>query len=438
MIVSIFFKIISKITINLIPIFTRFKMYNILSLIFILNLRSIKQIAPNGKIKYKVIVLRKSAGIDDLLCIPKNKNILFLKCQRLFFKKIHFTILKTKDIDKLNLHQTKILENKYLDFLIHFLKNLRKKYGFNAFIGFNYNYPAEKKLHVACSKLNIPFLILYKEGLQTDIERKYVNNIKQKSNLKFNGYKMSVYSNILKKNLINIKYINKNKIEVVGCSRLILSYKYRNIKPDTQILYYAIQKDRGLPNQWVNRFGNKFFSNLKDHKNYNAKINWNILHLKTVKVLKDFALINPGINIIIKVKTGFKKVSAEYSNLPKNIKVIWDNTGHELLKKSKIVIGWNSTSILEAIAANRFILLPYFHVKNKKFKKSFELKLKLKNENYAYSEEDFYEKLNFFTKKKYLKNRIYNNQFSLKYYLGNKDGKAHYRLYEFIKSSLKK
>ena len=78
MIVSIFFKIISKITINLIPVFTRFKMYNILSLIFILNLRSIKQIAPNGKIKYKVIVLRKSAGIDDLLCIPKNKNILFL------------------------------------------------------------------------------------------------------------------------------------------------------------------------------------------------------------------------------------------------------------------------------------------------------------------------------------------------------------------------
>ena len=75
--------------------------------------------------------------------------------------------------------------------------------------------------------------------------------------------------------------------------------------------------------------------------------------------------------------------------------------------------------------------------KNKGYKKTFELDLKLSKENYIYSEKDFYKKLKIFIKKKYLKNKINNNQFSLKYYLGNKDGKANFRLSKFIQSNLK-
>ena len=35
----------------------------------------------------------------------------------------------------------------------------------------------------------------------------------------------------------------------------------------------------------------------------------------------------------------------------------------KLLRDSKVIIAWNTTAILEAIAANRFILLPYFRKK---------------------------------------------------------------------------
>ena len=52
-------------------------------------------------------------------------------------------------------------------------------------------------------------------------------------------------------------------------------------------------------------------------------------------------------------------------------------TGHELLKNSKIVIAWNTTAILEGIAANRFILLPNYYEKNE-ILKSAVLKLQLK------------------------------------------------------------
>ena len=50
--------------------------------------------------------------------------------------------------------------------------------------------------------------------------------------------------------------------------------------------------------------------------------------------------------------------------MPQNIQINKFGPGHSLLIDSKIVIGWNTTSIIEGIAANRFILIPYFYKKN--------------------------------------------------------------------------
>ena len=109
--------------------------------------------------------------------------------------------------------------------------------------------------------------------------------------------------------------------------------------------------------------------------------------------------MNPKVSIIIKIKNGNLKNHKQYLNLPKNINLHYYGTGHKLLKKSKVVIGWNTTAVLEGIASNRFILLPYFHSKNIKKKKLNELVINLKKENYGFNENDFYEKLNFSLKK---------------------------------------
>ena len=159
------------------------------------------------------------------------------------------------------------------------------------------------------------------------------------------------------------------------------------------------------------------------------------LHLSTIKVLKDFAILNPDIQIIIKIKNGEEPNKKEYLNLPNNIQIMSFGTGHRFLKNSKIVIGWNTTSVLEGIAANRFILIPYFHKKNLLIKKA-ELKLGLKKSCYVNSENDFINKLNYLIKKNYKKDKIYNNQYSLDYHLGNSDNKAGLRLNKFLKKNL--
>ena len=57
-------------------------------------------------------------------------------------------------------------------------------------------------------------------------------------------------------------------------------------------------------------------------------------------------------------------------------------------------------------------------------------------ENYGFSEDDFYRKLNNFVKKRYEKNINYNNQRSLGYYLGNLNNDAGFRLNNFIINNL--
>ena len=430
-----------KIIIILVPYLVKYNALNLLSLLFILSLSKIKPILPKKKTKFKVIVLSKSGGIDDLIESQKkyNNNFLYLACPRIFFIAIFNNIFDKQeynDAEKFFSKQIKIKRKEYKIFLIEFLKILKKKYNLNAFIGFNHEFKQEIELAAACEKLKIPFLLLYKESVLTKVEKNYVRHSLKKLQQKFYGYKIAVYSDYAKKDFTETNFVNKNKIEVVGCPRLSQSFSYRKKLPKKQILYYAIENKRGLPDPLVINYGNKFFKDLKCHKYFNPKNNWNLLHIKTLNILRKFAVKNPDTSIIIKIKTGELCGTKEYLNLPNNIELKYFGPGHQLLEKSKVVIGWNTTAILEGIAANRFILIPYFHAKNNNLQKDNELTLKLKNENFGYSESDFYNKLDFFMNKQYKKNEIYNNQYSLKYHLGNDDNKASLRLDRFLSKNI--
>ena len=417
-------------------------MLNILSLLLILNLSKIKKISPKNGSKYRVLVLSKSAGIDDLIESQKkyNNDVLYLEFPRYFLAIIFKTIFDKYSLisdEKYHLENENVehLKIKYRNFLIKFIRVFKNKYTFKSFIGFNFLYRAERELHQVSEELNIPFIVLFKESVLTETQKKYFSYAYEKNNEKFRGYKIGVYSDFAKEYLIKSNIVDRKKVDVIGCSRLSISFSYKKIIPKNQIIYYAIEKYRGLPNIYIEIFGKKFFQNIQDNEELSLDYNWESLHIKTLKVLRTFAINNTEVEIIIKTKTGEKYKKNDFTNLPSNIRLFHAGAGHGFLKESKIVIGWNSTIILEAIAANRFILLPYFHKKNDFLRKS-ELNFDLKKENYGFSEDDFYRKLNNFVKKRYEKNINYNNQRSLGYYLGNLNNDAGFRLNNFIINNL--
>ncbi len=440
--------ILNKIRFNInrliIPILIRYNFLNLLSLLFLINLRRIKKILPKKKHKYKIIVLGKLAGNEDLYAsqIKYNKDILYYDCPRHFFKIIFKNLIKNSHLISDNKYlsnneETEISKEYYQKYIIKLLNNLKKMFPVNAFIGFNFRYHAERELHAACTKLKIPFLVLHKESTVTEYEKKFVSKVHRNYIGRYQGKKIGVYSNDEKKELIKDKIAKKNQINVIGCSRLDKSFRLRDETPENQILYYIIDNHRGLPNRFFKIYGTKFFQKLID-KDHTKNFSWKKQHLETLKILKDFAIKNPKVKIILKGKQGNKIDKSEYQNLPSNIKFFYGGIGHNLIHKSKIIIGLNTTALLEGIAANRFILIPFFFKKKSNFIKKCYLELKLKPKNYFYSNKDFFTKTKYFLNLKYKKYKKNNNFYSLNKYLTNTKGMASLKLNKFIRDNIVK
>ena len=134
-----------KIIFNLIKFFVKHELINLLCILILLNLKKIKEIEPKEKIKNRILVLSKSAGLDDLINSQRryNKNILYLNFDRSFIKRIFETIYEInerKNLKKVLKKNDKKLYEKYFNFLTKFLIKFNKIYKFDSFIGFNFNY----------------------------------------------------------------------------------------------------------------------------------------------------------------------------------------------------------------------------------------------------------------------------------------------------------
>lgn len=103
---SLFRKIKSKIDRRLnsilIPFLVKYEMVNLLCWLLIFSLKKIKKVSPINRSKYKVIVLNKGGGTDDL--IQSQKNIIKIShiCKAtdhfLRLYTIQYLILKIKEL----------------------------------------------------------------------------------------------------------------------------------------------------------------------------------------------------------------------------------------------------------------------------------------------------------------------------------------------------
>ena len=427
----------------LVPILIKINSIFFLFLLFKLNLRKINSISPKRKTKYKLIVLGKLGGNQDLFISQKenNNHIEYYYFPRIFIKMIFNTFIQNHK----EIHDYKYLTNnknvnvsklKLRKFLIRFLKNIKKNFNFDGFIGFNFCYKAERELQAAATIAKLKFICLHKENVFTPGENLVTKYIYKKYIGKYEGYTIAVYSKKEKENILNAKLIDRKRIKVVGCSRSDLAFSFRKIKPSYKIVYYSIEDGRGTPKSYFKIYPNKFKNIFTFGGNKFRNFSWKEIHKKTIKNLIKLANKDKELKIIIKEKQG---AFNNYKNLklPKNCRVIFGGTGEKFLKDCKIVIGLNTTAIIEAIAANRHILIPFYKYKNDNYKKNFLLNLKLNKNNYIFDEREFHKKVKFHLSKKYKLDKNINSKFGLDYYLGNVDGKSSLRLNKFIINSLK-
>ena len=390
--------------------------------------------------KKNILVLYRSLGIFDIENFNDlNQSHSLFKMPRfhlkiifhIFFKDFNHIINDNNYLTK-NLH---IENNKklYRDFLSKILFYLNKKFNFSSILSFNFRYYAERELHFAAKNNKIKFVCLHKESLIFPGETKPYYEL-LKSYGKYGGDYILFYNSDLKNILSKTAITASKNLKVIGMPRADYYFR-KKIKSKSKkfILIFLIN-----PKRMIHVMKKKYLKNLKiDLK----ELNWTQSSLNLINDILNFAKKNPDVEFIFKTKKLFledidlNKKSQEsmvYNAKLRNCKLTFGDDSRQLIEKSRCVIGFNSTTLIEALILKKPIIVPTFGLK-KIISKNFTLNLK-NSAFYAKDQKELNNVLNGVvtgkinrTKagKKVLKNIITK-------YLGNNDGRSSKRLINYL------
>ncbi len=374
--------------------------------------------------KKKILVLYKSFGSIDLETLKNNKNnqYNFLYLSRKSIKIIFSNFFSgldhglTDDIYFSENDRVNEAKKNYRKFLAKTLKIFNKKNNFLAIISYNFRYRHEKELHSACKSLDIKFIVCQKESLHYG-DDSVVTDLYVKTNSKngkYQGDYIFVYTEGFKNTIISSSISERDKIFVTGMPRA--DYYYTNIKQSKNYILYL------LPSWRPPSILEKEFS--LDQKFYASQV---------TRVLLDFAESNPDQKIIIKTKMK-KNEFIHLGNLLnnknlKNVSIKEFGNIASLIKDSKVVIGFQSSALIESLILKKPIIVPYFNVNNsEKFKRC---TLNLSDcSYYAYDENSMKNYLNDICSNKIGFPNIDDEKRKniINHYIGNNDGQSSNRL----------
>ena len=378
----------------------------------------------SSNLKKKILVLYKSFGSTDLDAIKNNNineyNFLYLSRKSIkiifnsFFSRIDHGLTDDIYFSK----NANVIEAKrnYRKFLEKTLKIFNKKNNFLAIISYNYRYRHEKELHAACKPLNIKFIVCQKESLHygddSKVTKLYLET--NSKNGKYEGDYMFVYTEGFKKIMISSSISDQSKIIVTGMPRA--DYYYGNLKLSKKHILYLLPAWRP-PLSLENEF-------LLDQKKYTQQI---------TKIILNFAESNPNEKIIIKTKMKknnliFLDDLINHRKL-KNVFVIKSGYVGALIKDAKVVVGFQSSALIESLILKKPIIVPYFNINRSKEFEKCTLNLK-ECSYYVYNEAAMKELLKDICDNKIGFPIIDDNKIKniINHYIGNADGKSSSRL----------
>ena len=103
---------------------------------------------------------------------------------------------------------------------------------------------------------------------------------------------------------------------------------------------------------------------IRNHKPFN----WSLLSKEVTKTMIKLAKKNPKIKFIFKGKLSYGNRLIDKLNkkkLPNNIKLHKGGTAENLINESDLIIGFNTSAVMEAMIAKKYVLIPFY----KKYRK---------------------------------------------------------------------
>ena len=266
---------------------------------------------------------------------------------------------------------TKAGVQKYRDFLMRFWQAFDPQRKIEVVITGNFGYYAERELGASLEALDVPFIALHKENSWTRGGQAFWERIYREGRGRFCGRRILVYSPIERDLQLRSGVAEAARIEVVGMPRLDAVHRWRESHrgkiPDPVVLFASFPPDVGMP---VVKRGGKNESEQREIAIAKEAGHCNLAELcrdahRAVLMLAESC---PDIAVIVKTKGRARdreRVAKLFSlddkiDLPPNLQLVHGGSPLSLVGKAAAVGGLHSTLLLEALAAGRPVVVPWF------------------------------------------------------------------------------
>lgn len=322
---------------------------------------SIKNLNNQGE--YHVLGLGRSIFNDDLAALAHfSKNtkysVLHLSTLQIVFD--HFISLADRQkITESNYHNVdygQLGRQNYQVYLKKVLPHLIKRVNFQAIISGNIGYLVQQELSLVCHELKISFIVLHKEAIV--LPGGYDNFLQVYKHHQVLADKVLFYNKQCMEGFLRLGLpgLTPNKASLVGIPRLDYYFEPKKSEELNQKVKKLVCFS------FLPKYSFRFIITDPETQNLVEERGKDFF-----KALMEFAKNNPVVEVTIKTK-----MAQQYVDFPtqilkdnflepiNNLKIVNVGDPSQLIKEADVVLGFNSTTLIEALIADKLIVSPYF------------------------------------------------------------------------------
>ena len=266
---------------------------------------------------------------------------------------------------------------RYRQFLRQVWQRLTARYPIDAVIGVNFGYYVQREFATALQDSGTPFIVLQKENLNGMTPRRadFWRLVYEKGRGKFTGRKILVYNDIERELQISSGIVKPDDVVVTGMPRLDRIHRWRRDNAGSkserpQVLFFGFSRKDKVPARSMKKLKAEGLlataAALEQATEQWENLNWDQLCTGTCRGIAGFARCHPEVQVVVKTKAQTRQTEETVEllkgggELPPNIQVIRGGDPFELITRSSVVVGFNTTGLVEAIAAGKPAIVPWF------------------------------------------------------------------------------
>ena len=327
--------------------------------------------------RYSIVILPKDGFTQDVMsALSGADDVEVLALPRLVLREL-FRAFLPNSVDDNNYasagSEFDQAKSRYRDFLRRVFKMLQRFRMIDAVVTGNFGYRAERELASAMSDLGIPFIALHKENLKTPGRVAFFEHIYRERRGAFTGRIILVYNKIEKDLQIRAAVAASEQIQIVGMPRLDRIHDWRRANAGAatprQILFFLFSPLTGMP-RIVRKGATAGEVYLEDDGSDDSdnSISLDKLYAHTCRTILAIAREHPDIEVVVKTKGRQRDIAEsagpfglkDEQSPPPNLRIVHSGDVLPLIAQASVVCGFNSTALLESVAAGKPVVLPWF------------------------------------------------------------------------------